>query len=253
VAFYDGPWWLRGDTCTEAPLAYGTPGPGCAPPRDLTLGLQVTPGSGELPVVVSLGEVVDGRVHEHVFGSNACEERDAADLLWSLYPMGEPFDVQYLLPLTELARGDHRVQVLHDAVGDTVLTPVPGDNGAVVLFDADRDERCIALRSVDGDWGCLPESVASTEPVYYADSACSQPVIGLDDTEAELVALRRRNFCVREGFADEVLGVYALGEAYGGPLYGGPECALVAEQAEPGYVAVVEQAGAFPALVEQTE
>jgi hypothetical protein len=224
-AYYDGPWWFREATCSDEPLAYGIRDQACGGTTEHAIALDIA-DPNEKPLVLSLDTAVEGPVYEKSFSSEACDERDAVDVLWALYPMGEPFDTEQLLPLTEAAHGTGRIRTLLHAVDSVLLNYVPGDNGAYMMFDADAGEACTARRLADGDWTCLTGTTSSAEVYYYADANCQTPVVE-PSAEATHFALTQRNFCVREGFADEIVEVYELGTAYTGELYsavGGGDC-----------------------------
>jgi hypothetical protein len=125
-----------------------------------------------------------------------------------------------------------------------------------MMFDADADEACTARRLADGDWTCLTSGIAAAEHYYYADADCQTPV-ARPSAEATHFALTQRNFCVREGFADEVVQVFELGAAYSGELYtkiGAGGCTPSGEQASGDYYELGPAADdSVPLLVELTE
>lgn len=254
-AYYDGPWWFQDAVCSDEPLAYGIVDQACGAATEHAIALDMVDPNAK-PLVVSLGAVVEGAVYEKSFSSEACDERDAAEAMWALYPIGEPFDTEQLLPLTETAHGSGRVRTWLHAVDSVLVNYVPGDNGTYMMFDADAGEACTVRRLADGDWTCLTSATATAEPYYYADADCQTPVVR-PSAEATHFALTQRNFCVREGFADEVVQVFELGAPYTGTLHtkiGAGDCMPSAEQATGDYyeLGAVADDG-VPVLVELTE
>jgi hypothetical protein len=255
-AFRDSPWWFQDAGCSDEPLAYGVRGTACGEATEFSIALDIA-GAGDKPLVVSLAAEVEGPVYEKNLTSEACEERDAADLLlWALYPLSEPFDTEQLLPLTEAAYGDGRVRTWLHAVDSVLVNYVPGDNGAYLMFDADADAACTARRLADGDWTCLTGTTSAAELYYYADASCQTPVVKPSD-EATHFALTQSNFCSREGFADEVVEVYELGAAYTGELFNkvaGGDCMPAGMQSAGDFFELGATADeSLPLLVEITE
>ena len=226
-AYLDSPWWFADEACSSEPLAYGSKLSSCNERVSLALSIDLE-GSG-LPSLLSLGEPVSGTVYERSFSTTECSSQATEDLLWTLYPIEGPFDSTQLFELTDTALGEDRIRTLHNSIEEEPLTLAPGDERGPVFFDADSGARCVAFRH-DGGWICLPDSYAHTYELHYADTECSEPLVGLA-VESELVLFVERNHCVREGFADDVLEVYATEEPYAGALYSdaGGDC----EAAEP--------------------
>jgi hypothetical protein len=255
-AFRDSPWWFQDDACSGEPLAYGIRGTSCGEATEFSIALDIYDRDGEAPLVVSLGAEAAGAVYEKSFSSEACDERAAADVLWALYPVGEPFDTEQLLPLTEMAHGSGRVRTWLHAVDSVLLNYVPGDNGAFMMFDSDGNEACTARRLAGGDWTCLTSATSLAELYYYTDADCQTPVVQAS-AGATHFALTQRNFCVRESFADEVVEIHELGTAYSGDLYtqvGAGDCTPSAQQATGDFFELGPAAlDTVPLLVELTE
>lgn len=255
-AVVDSPWWFA-DECEDEQLAYGGKVSACVEP--VQFALHITPGGQVLPSVSKVGEPVSGTVHERRSSGGECTPHDSDEVLWTLYPVEEPFDAKGFFPLTEQPEGTGRVRTLHDAIDDTSLTLVRSRVfNEPVFFDAESEAPCLAFRYENG-WLCLPEGTRRIESYLYryADADCSEVVVDLAsaDPVPDHVVIVERNHCVREDFADEILGVYAVGEPYSGSVYQRVDAGCVEAGGDPeeAFYRLESVAPPFPFLVEETE
>lgn len=250
-AYLDAPWWFADEGCNDEPLAYGPKLSSCVEPTLLALSLDID--AGGLPSLLSLGGPVSDTVYERNFSSGECSAQESEDLLWTLYPIEGPFDATVLFELTESVLGEGRIRTLHNAIDETLLTLVPADQSGPVFFDAESDTPCVAFRH-EGAWRCLPENYAYAYELQYADADCSEPIVGLT-SEVDVVVYVQRNHCVREGFANEAVEVYATEEAYTGTLYtdAGGDCGQIEPSADLNYYRVVPAGAEYAELEELIE
>ena len=250
-AYLDSPWWFADEACSSDPLAYGVKVSACSEPVSLALSIDVE-GSG-LPSLLSLGEPVSGTVYEKSFSTTECTAHPAEEVLWTLYPIEGQFDATQLFELTDTALGSERIRTLHNTIEETLLTLVLGDGRGPVFFDEELGTRCVAFR-YEGSWICVPDNYTYAYELHYADADCSEPLVGLA-SESELLLFVERNHCVREGFADDVLEIYATEELYSGDVYSdaGGDCHATEANPDLEYYRVAPAADAYAELDEIIE
>lgn len=247
-AYLDSDWWFADQACSDEPLAYGLKLSRCVEP--VTMALSIDIETRGLPSLLALGEPVNGTVYN---ASEECSAQETDELLWTLYPIEGPFDATTLFELTETALGDGRVRTLHNTIDETPLTLVPANEGGPVFFDTESEAPCVAFRH-EGGRLCLPKNYARVYELQYADPECSEPIAGLM-SEPEVVVVVQRNHCVRDGFADELLEVYATEEAYTGTVYveAGGDCVETDPSSIFEYYRVTPATDEYPELEEIIE
>jgi hypothetical protein len=233
-AYLESEWWFSGEGCTGEQLAYGIKSEACAIGSNPQMALVWQSGDLQgLPALHEIGAAVEGSVYQK--SGNSCSEADAAEVIWSLHPVLEAFDLERVLGVTIQPQGSARVQLAHygTEAGTLLTLDYRGERqGQHIFFDQELAAPCFALRLESGSYVCLPDqSRGPAEQVKYADSDCSEPVLLGDAPESGYFAPYRDDHCSQEPSNSLGLGdVYAIGDAETGDVYEqttGGDCQLV--------------------------
>jgi hypothetical protein len=256
-AYLDSEWWFSGTGCGGEQLAYGIKSEDCAIGSNPQLALVWPPDDRQgLPALYAIGPAVEGSVSQK--SGNTCTDHDAADVLWSLHPLLEPFELERVLGVTIEPQGDARVRLAHYAAQDGTLLTLDyrgSHQGQSIFHDQQLAAPCFALPLENGQYLCLPDGARGrSESLYFADDACSEPVLLEPLPDSEYFAPYRDDHCSQEPSNSVGLGeVYSLGDAETGDVYaltGAGECQLHAGAQA---FTRLSQNDTFPLLVEEVE
>jgi len=217
VIAYDTGYMFSNDTCTDS-AAVGIPCQGVAKEAAAPSYEADACGRPTAATYFDLGGRLSKPVKLFYLGdSNSCVQ---APDEWYAVPNVDTFSLGSVIPPTtfveavEARAGVAQVQVVQAA------SPGGSAVGPLGFFDSVHGQPCVARPAGDGATRCIPSARAVTDPVFFSDAACSQPLIDVPPDAScgprpTLASIDERV----AGAAPQRRHIYPLGEAFAGMTY----------------------------------